>query len=352
MKRVLDHLLRIGLGLGLIVLAFVVLDIEPSAVLGDLAEIDLLELSLLVVPVFIADRVLMTYKWGLLLRAAGVVVPFRELFNVYLISGFVGVFLPASIGADAARFYYLHRKNLDYADVAASIVVERFLGFFAVLIWAAVTVPVLAWLYPEFRLPLLVIGALILGLPVFVALAMNQAFAQRLGRFFPRLIGARITTISTRLYRALHAYRGRQRTLAIFLVLSIIETSAPIVINIFFVWALNIEVSLVSFVLVYPLILIFVRLPISVAGIGTTEWSYVYLYAVIGMPVEAALSLGVLADAAGILLLLLFGGPPTFYYIVTWRRAKRSERAAAPAPQGAGPDGQIGAGHAPRDPEG
>ena len=139
MKRTLGYVLRIGLGIGLLALAFIVLDIAPADLLSDLGEIDLVQLTLLIVPVLLLDRLLMTYKWGLLLRAAGIHIPLWELFNIYLISGFVGSFLPVSVGADMARFYQMHRKKLDSAEVAASIVIERLLGFVAVLAWAVVT---------------------------------------------------------------------------------------------------------------------------------------------------------------------------------------------------------------------
>ncbi len=49
------------------------------------------------------DRVVMIWRWVLLLRATGAPIRAREAARIFLVSSFVGGFLPAGVGGDAAR---------------------------------------------------------------------------------------------------------------------------------------------------------------------------------------------------------------------------------------------------------
>ena len=49
------------------------------------------------------DRAVMILRWVLLLRASGIAISAGDAARLFLVSSFVGSFLPAGIGADAAR---------------------------------------------------------------------------------------------------------------------------------------------------------------------------------------------------------------------------------------------------------
>src|SRR6266498_2464185 len=77
--------------------------------------------------VLVAGQALYVFKWGLVLDAMGLRVPFWRLAEQYLLGIFFNNFLPTMIGGDAARVYYLGRQE-GYATVATSILVDRSLG--------------------------------------------------------------------------------------------------------------------------------------------------------------------------------------------------------------------------------
>ena len=74
------------------------------------------------------DRVIMIYRWVLLLRASGVPITTAKAADIFLVSSFVGSFLPAGVGADAARAYSLRNHILEGGEALASVVVDRLLG--------------------------------------------------------------------------------------------------------------------------------------------------------------------------------------------------------------------------------
>ena len=57
------------------------------------------------------DRAVMVWRWIILLRASGAAVSTKSAAWIYLVSSFVGGFLPAGVGADAARAYTLSQRT-------------------------------------------------------------------------------------------------------------------------------------------------------------------------------------------------------------------------------------------------
>ncbi|MCA9912578.1 MAG: flippase-like domain-containing protein, partial [Anaerolineae bacterium] len=87
------------------------------------------------------DRVLMAFKWNVLLKAKGMNIPLARVTFVYWKTTFLGLFLPATVGGDALRAYALSRnKNYPMSDVVSSIIVERALGFLALFVMVVFSV--------------------------------------------------------------------------------------------------------------------------------------------------------------------------------------------------------------------
>src|SRR6266700_2690518 len=76
--------------------------------------------------VLVAGQALYVFKWGLVLDAMGLRVPFWRLAEQYLLGIFFNNFLPTMIGG--------------YATVATSIFVDRGLGFLSLAAWGSVLV--------------------------------------------------------------------------------------------------------------------------------------------------------------------------------------------------------------------
>ncbi|MBL8143219.1 MAG: flippase-like domain-containing protein, partial [Acidobacteria bacterium] len=57
------------------------------------------------------DRLVMIWRWVLLLRGTGTSIAFGDAARIFLESSFVGSFLPAGVGGDAARAWSLSRGH-------------------------------------------------------------------------------------------------------------------------------------------------------------------------------------------------------------------------------------------------
>ena len=70
------------------------------------------------------DRLLMTYKWNLLLKEINISIPLLKAFKIYYIANFIGLFLPPTIGGDIVRATYVVKQKSSTSDVIASILVD------------------------------------------------------------------------------------------------------------------------------------------------------------------------------------------------------------------------------------
>ncbi|MEZ5294570.1 MAG: lysylphosphatidylglycerol synthase transmembrane domain-containing protein, partial [Vicinamibacterales bacterium] len=108
------------------------------------------------------DRLVMILRWVLLLRAAGVGVSARDAARIFLTSSFVGSFLPAGVGGDAARAWSLAQVTSRLGDALASVLVDRLLGVVALAAMGGVGLAV--WAPDGVSVPRLAAGIAVAGL--------------------------------------------------------------------------------------------------------------------------------------------------------------------------------------------
>ncbi|HEY8507954.1 MAG TPA: lysylphosphatidylglycerol synthase transmembrane domain-containing protein, partial [Steroidobacteraceae bacterium] len=125
------------------------------------------------------DRLLMTYKWLLLLGIRGYSMPLLDATALYCRAMIWGLALPSTVGADAIRTLLATRRGVRASDAVSSIVVERAIGFLTALALAIFSLAVLDYYWPEVDryglLPLCVL-ALSAGLLLLVFSFNHRAF--------------------------------------------------------------------------------------------------------------------------------------------------------------------------------
>lgn len=241
------------------------------------------------------DRVLMTYKWLLLLEARGQRLPLLPSVAIYCSSQVWGLALPATVGADAIRAVLVARRGVDGADAAASIVVERIVGFVLALALGVVSLFVLRFLgvLDERYAIVLYAGVGMLAAAVAaVALSLNESLAGALVARLPRRL--RESRPMGHLLRFAAAYRelgGERRTLAAFAGLTVIEQFLSLLLPWVLALGLGVPASLLLLVGVLPVSNLIARLPVSFDGIGIFEALFVGLLVLGGLSAEGALAI-------------------------------------------------------------
>ena len=320
--------LRLTLGLGLLALILYFVDLrEVVAVVTALEPWYLVA----VLAVMYLDRALMAYKWRPLLRDAGVHLPYSVLLRSYLIAPLAAIFLPSTVGGDLFRLYHLSRYKVDTRAVLASIVVERVIGFVAMLAVVGVGVGLGLYLLSDRWEELAaIVGALAVALLLGAGLALvlvGVAFGgvrRLVDRVAARLARYPLVGKLHQVYTLYTQYLNRRRTLAVVFAWTLLEQMAPVVSVFILAQALHVNVSFLQLVAIVPLVLLAARMPVSLDGLGVMEGMYVALFALVGVSVEESLLLA----AFGRVLQNLPGLPFLVHYVFERRRAPPVARQA------------------------
>jgi uncharacterized protein (TIRG00374 family) len=246
-----------------------------------------------------ADRVLMAQRWIALLRATlgGGMPPVSAIVRVFLVSSFLGTFLPG-IGGDAVRTYALNRVAVPVADAFASVFVDRFLGIISTLLMAAAGVLLARDLLQD-RAIVLGLAALTLICAAAAALVFSP-LAGRLGLDVARrLHWARLERIVEGALTGLQQYARHHGLLALVLGGSV----AVQILRVLQAWclgrALGLPLPVETYFALVPVVLLVLLLPISINGIGTGQIAFVALFSRVGVSAADAFTLSVLYLALG-----------------------------------------------------
>ena len=114
----------------LVLLAFLLSRVEGEAVLLAIRQAKG-GYVLLAVLLYLGAILSNALKWGVLLRAQGVDVPWSALLRYTFVGLFFNNLLPGAVGGDLMRGYGLARYTRRGADAAVSVVVDRLIGLIA-----------------------------------------------------------------------------------------------------------------------------------------------------------------------------------------------------------------------------
>ena len=278
-----------------------------STLLGNI-RIDFFILLLLTM---ILDSVVMAWRWIILLQAKEIRVPLMRIIKIYFLSTFVGIFIPSSIGADTIRAYSLAKYTARTADSVSSIVVDRILSLFALLLFAFIGI---LFFYDGIAGKSVLYLLLILALGFTVALLL--LFNRDLARRFRTVLAGREQSWIFRslkgLYHSIVDYRYRKRYVAQVALLALFIQGLRIFTTFYAAMSLNLHFPLIVFFIYVPLITIITLLPVSVGGIGVQEGAFVYFFTRVGMSSLEAFTLSALLHV----IIIVFALPGGVVYLI------------------------------------
>ncbi len=260
--------LRLLLSVGIIVgLLIWLVDWEEAG--QALARADWRLLGLMALWMFL-DRLVMAYKWRLLLVHRGLAVTSGEALLAYLLATFAGYFLPSTVGADAMRILALAGPERPSELLTASVMMERGLGFVAAALAALVSLALLLALATHLPAEVSYWAA---GILVLACLGMLVSLYGPLNRWLASLPGrmggrGKLAGWLGRFLAAYAQYRRHPWLLLYFLLLSFLEQGAPVVATWLVAWGLGLPVTFLTCAAVVPLANLLARVPISVSTHG------------------------------------------------------------------------------------
>jgi uncharacterized protein (TIRG00374 family) len=299
-KRLLD-LLKVVVSLVLIVVILRSVDLAALWAVVRHANLWYLLGTLVVV---MAGVVLRAHRWQILLDDQRVYVSLQRLSALWFVSFLFTNLLPSGIGGDAIKMYELSRRSQRGADAVSSVLVDRFMGLFAlqaiglvalIFSWRLVPLEVVFLTVAVFGVSLLA-AWIVSYRPLWTWLSCHIPVFERLISIKP--VSALVTSLQS------YSSSALLRSFGVGLVFNVLLIGMNVLIGV----ALGADLALRYYMIFVPLTSLVLVLPISFAGLGVREGTYVFLFSRVGLAQEVALSLALLVYVLGTVAPGLVGG--------------------------------------------
>ena len=230
---------------------------------------------------------LMGVRWRLILEQNGYKLTTGYLTKVSMVSMFFSLFLPTVSGGDIVRGFYLTRQRVLLRHAITSVLCDRGLGVFTLLVLAVFPAIFIGFWRPElWKIPVGVVGlaALVLigSFLLWRMVNLDYKLLQK-SNYWRSVVESLRTSVSD----IVGLIRNRVlvgRLLALTLLLHLAGIVSVYVAG----RALGSEVGFVFYVVFVPVIWLITMLPISIGGLGVREGAFVVLFSQVGMTTELA----------------------------------------------------------------
>jgi glycosyltransferase 2 family protein len=246
----------------------------------------------------------MGWRWQRLLAVRGVHESLAWLTRAYFVSYAVGQVLPTSVGGDASRIFETSRRHPgQITPITGSVLLERALGGAVTLLLAGIGLllaigryPIGAYLWIEL---LFVLGTIATAFVFF-----SRAVRRRLVFLGPVARRLRVERAARAVYEGLHGYRDHPGALLVVAVVTAAAQLTRVVAIYASGRAVGIDLSVLPYVVLGPLLFLVMLVPFTVNGIGVREAFFVSFLGKLSIDHDHAFACGFLFFVMTVLLAL------------------------------------------------
>jgi len=263
--------------------------------------------------IYFVNIVASSWRWHLLLGAQRVNVPLWTLVKSFLVALYFNNFLPSNIGGDFIRIRDTARAAGSKTLATLVILCDRVIGVIALVLVAATGATMVAeigghvgspiwpsWLWAGF-----VIGTMV-SAPAVLAPAGVGRLLKPLTVIHPEWIGDRIEDLTS----ALSRFRDRPGAILACFAGAVFVQGTIVLFYIAVAHALHVPVEGWDLAVIVPLSFIVQMLPVSLNGFGVREATFSFYFTRVGLPIESAVLLSLVA--AGITMLHSLSGAAVY----------------------------------------
>ena len=250
---------------------------------------------IIAVALIILNTFLLTERLHVLFGVFKRKISYFKTLKYYLIGLFFNQTLPTSVGGDSVKGYLMGKEVNDIAAGVIITFIDRVIGVITMLIYLFIAVLIGGYKILDRKefLYLLVVVTI-------VTIAVILIFSHRFSKFFYSITFKKIEHKFKFLHKVKEAYKfflstKKQKKIYLFSFINSLLAQISLVIAVYFVGlALSINIQLLDYFIIMPIIFIVSMIPISIGGFGVREGTFVYILGRYGIPSEKALSLSLL----------------------------------------------------------
>src|SRR5260221_349347 len=247
------------------------------------------------------------FRWGILLRAQHVRLPYRFLTQSFLVATFFNNFLPSNIGGDGVRISDTAKAAGSKTLATTVVLIDRGIGLLGLALMAATGASLMqrmavgpvgpGVLWAGFGL-----GAII-ATPALLMPETATRLLQPLRVFHQAWVDARIEKLTYTLTR----FKETPSALAGCFAGAVVVQGILVGFYVAIARSMNIPIGFAELAVIVPVSFIVQMVPVSLNGFGVREATFGFYFTRLGLPLESALLVS-FVGAALIMLFSLTGG--------------------------------------------
>jgi hypothetical protein len=246
-------------------------------------------------------------RWGVLLRAQHVRLPFSFLTQSFLVATFFNNFLPSNIGGDVIRIADTARAAGSKTLATTVVLIDRGLGLLGLALMAATGASLISRVALEPVGPGLLwagfgLGAMVAA-PALLIPETATKLLQPLRVFHQEWVDARIEKLTYALTR----FKETPAALAVCFLGAVAVQGILVLFYVAVARSMNIPIGFAELAVIVPISFIVQMVPVSLNGFGVREATFGFYFTRLGLPLESALLVS-FVGAALIMLFSLSGG--------------------------------------------
>jgi len=260
------------------------------------------------VGIYLVNVLISVWRWRLLLEAQEIELPWRMLLGSFLVAAFFNNFLPSNIGGDVIRIADTAKAAGSKTLATTVVLTDRVIGLIGLVLVAAMGSTMAAsvaghvpspiwpsWLWAGFFV------ATMATAPAVLAPSGVGRLLQPLTVIHPEWVGGRIDGVTAALAR----FRTRPGAIARCFTGAVLVQATIVLFFTAVAHALHVPVGPCDLAVVVPLSFVVQMLPVSVNGFGVREATFSFYFTRIGLSMESALLVSLVATGLGMLVSLL-----------------------------------------------
>lgn len=233
----------------------------------------------LIGPVYLAS-----WRWKLLLEAAGYKISLARSVTLQLIGFFFTTVLPGSLGGDFVKVFYLIKENPNKEKTLAfwAILFDRLIGMLGLFLTGAMFIAFnfeALWKINAIKPLIILTYGYILAFIIFILL-INKFEIKK----FNKHISIKVFNKVFEFIAACKVYRGKNKTIIVSSIISTLSHSLSFVAFLCIANSLSIQnINWVGLSAIFPIGMLITTLPLSPGGFGVGHFAFEQLFNLIGM---------------------------------------------------------------------
>lgn len=281
--------------IGIIILLYILLNINISKVTAVLSSVNLIYLVLAILINFVII-LLLTLRWKFIVLAMNADMKFRTYLLLRLKGAFLGSITPGKIGDFYRAKHLSEETSLSIAQSFSSVIIDRiadvcaliFLGTIGIYVVLNTYNVIMSWFGFIFFSILIIFGMILI---------IKKKVTKRLLRpffkiFVPKNSKKKVMMHFNDFYEGVSKIKPSNYFISFILSILIWVTTS---IGVYLLaLSIDIDISIIYIISIAPLAAVLSALPVSIGGLGTRDAIYIYFLSSIGIESEYAVALSLL----------------------------------------------------------